>query len=47
MTPSSLAAVLRVLDAMRAGEPWRITTADLDAARDAVAALIEARKDAP
>lgn len=30
----------RVLDAMAAGEPWRIDVADIDAAREALEALM-------
>lgn len=34
-------ALKRVLDAMADGQPWRIAIADIDAARDALAALMQ------
>lgn len=41
MSHDPIATALRVLDAIAAGEPWRITRADLDAAREALARMVK------
>jgi hypothetical protein len=41
MTDTHIAAALRVLDAILAGQPWRVSRDELEAARDALARLQE------
>jgi hypothetical protein len=46
MTPEALAATLRVLDAMLAREPWRVSLDDIAAARELVAKLAQQAQEA-